>query len=713
MRPSAFDTARRASGALVFAVACNACPGTGGPKVDAAPQSAEPALGDVAEVIFDGGFKGTWRESGTAIHQTTTGGPATVKFDLSSEWILTRPGLEGHFGGLQFLVKEPLGEGEFLEVRVGSDGPHKFRAVKLKPDHRTEMTDGWTLVFVPMSELDPDGAPFDRIVFHPFRPFEGEPVIFDRIALAKGGAAALAESNGAAPPSASPARPVSARIACDGKAQKISPYIYGSSFGDASWSRLGITVHRWGGNVMSRYNWQIAAGNTASDWFFENHQQSPSFAQYLADDTAHKVMTAVTVPTLGWVAKDGSSYSFPVSVFGPQAKTDPQNGDIGNGVNPSGGNITPGPQARTSVEAPPDFVKKWVEALHAADAKNPQHEIFEYILDNEPMLWNSTHRDVHPDPLGYDELLDRTIRYGTAVREAAPDALIAGPAEWGWPAYFYSAKDGGSPNKRNPDRAAHGDVPLIEWYLRKLSEYERTSKVRVLDLLDVHYYPQNNLFGNSSNDPTSQKLRLRATRSLWDPTYVDESWINDKIRLLPRMHEWIDKNYPGLGISIGEWNFGGEKDVSGALATAETLGRFAQFGVTSAFYWTTPAEGTTTTAAFLAYRNFDGNGGHFLDWYVPTTSAEPGVSFFASRDAAGTHAVVVAVNLTAESPVTATLDFDACGAVTAESSYVYSQGAPVLIAGERSAAPAVRATLPAWSITVFDVALQPKPGAAH
>ena len=46
-----------------------------------------------------------------------------------------------------------------------------------------------------------------------------------------------------------------------------------------------------------------------------------------------------------------------------------------------------------------------------------------FALDNEPMLWNSTHRDVHPDPVTYDELLDRTIRYGSAVRAADPDAV--------------------------------------------------------------------------------------------------------------------------------------------------------------------------------------------------------------------------------------------------------------------------------------------------
>jgi hypothetical protein len=709
MRRCVFGSARKASLALFMAATCVGCPGAGGGKLDATPQPIEPVLGEVAEAIFDGGFKGAWRESGTAVRQASTGGPASVTFDFSSEWILSRPGLDGHYGGLQFLVKEPLGEGEFLEVRLGSDGGHTFRAVKLKPDHRTAVDGGWTRVFIPMVELDPDGAPFDRVVFRPFRPFDGGPVTFDRIALATGSAAALGppQPNG----SHAPGKAVSVRLACEGKLQKISPYIYGTAVGGKAWTQLGVSVRRWGGNLASVYNWESNVSNTGADWFFENNQQ-PAFAQSVIDSTAHGALTALTVPTIGWVAKDSSSYSFPVSVFGPQAKTDPYRNDVGNGERPSGEKIPPGPPTRTSVEASPEWIKRWLETIRASDVKHGQRQIYEYILDNEPMLWSGTHRDVHPEPLGYDELLDRTIRYGTVVRQVDPSALIAGPAEWGWPAYFNSAKDAES-NKTNPDRTAHGGVPLIEWYLRKLRDYERTSGVRLLDVVDLHYYPAgDNLYGGGAggSDPETQERRLRSTRGLWDPTYLDESWVNDKVRLLPRMHEWIDNNYPGRGISIGEWNFGGEKDVTGALATAEALGRFAQFGVTSAFYWLSPEEGTTSSFAFLAYRNFDGKGGRFLDWYVPTSPAVPGVSFFASRDEAGTHAVVIVINMNREGTVQASLDFGVCGTVTSESTYTYSQAAPILVAGDQSKSPKVEGTLAPWSLTVFDVALA-KPGA--
>ena len=46
--------------------------------------------------------------------------------------------------------------------------------------------------------------------------------------------------------------------------------------------------------------------------------------------------------------------------------------------------------------------------------------------------------------------------------------------------------------------------------------------------------------------------------------------------------------------------------MSGALATAAVLGRFGQFGVTSAYYWTFPRPESQTLSAYLAYRNFDG-----------------------------------------------------------------------------------------------------------
>jgi hypothetical protein len=414
------------------------------------------------------------------------------------------------------------------------------------------------------------------------------------------------------------------------------------------------------------------------------------------------------VPILGWVARDTSSNGFPVSVYGPQAQTDQWRSDAGNGLTPSGAKITPTLPPRAAVAAPPAWVKRWISEIASADAKSGKRSVSEYILDNEPMLWNDTHRSMRPDPLGYDELLQRAIDYGTVIREADPGAVIAGPAEWGWTGYFYSARDmaAGSTTAR-PDRRAHGDVPLIEWYLGKLREHEQKTGVRILDVLDLHYYPQADKVYSSAADPSTSALRLRSTRSLWDKTYVDESWIKDTVALLPRMREWVDKNYPGRGISIGEWNFGGEGDISGALATAEALGRFAQFGVASAFYWTAPKAGSASAQGFLTYRNFDGKGGRFLDWYVPTSSASSDLSLFASRDEAGTHVVVVALNLSPDAAVLAKIDTTSCGAVASRRAYSFKRGASKLEPAEdpETHGATLDQTLPPWSITVIDLGL--------
>ncbi len=62
-----------------------------------------------------------------------------------------------------------------------------------------------------------------------------------------------------------------------------------------------------------------------------------------------------------------------------------------------------------------------------------------YGLDNEPDLGNSTHRDVHPMPLSESELCSKSRATAKSVKAADPTADVAGPGDWGWCAYYYSA----------------------------------------------------------------------------------------------------------------------------------------------------------------------------------------------------------------------------------------------------------------------------------
>ncbi|MDP9034392.1 MAG: glycoside hydrolase family 44 protein, partial [Myxococcota bacterium] len=664
---------------------------------------------EIAQQIYDGGLVNEWQDWGWSPHEMPTGQPARVRFEHWGGWILAKPGLTGDYGGLVFRVKTT--EAEFLQVRVESNGGNVFPRVNVSPIHHRALSDGWSEVFLSIGELDPDGLPFDRVVLHTFRDVGSGWVLIDKVALTKpsGGppAAALVD------PATLPQAPLA--IQCAARATKINPMIYGMAYyapdepekQKAQWL-LDATARRWGGNTMSTYNYEVSAWNAGNDWFFENLDVSSyTYASFLKDNAAHGMASALTVPMMGWVAKDGTSSSFPVSVFGQQQAVDQWRQDAGNGKRKSGDLIRPGPQSRAYVPITPAFVKKWVETIRQEDAKTGKRSVQMYILDNEPVLWNTTHRDAHPEPLSYDELIQRTIDYGTAIREADPDAVIAGPAEWGWSGYLYSARDLAAGVSSRPDRRAHGDLPLVAYYLRALAAHEKATGVRVLDVLDLHGYPYADRVGGSAAAAETAELRLRTTRMLWDPSYVDESWVKEPVRLLPRMREWVDQNYPGRGLSIGEWNFGGEEHISGGLATAEALGRFGQFGLTSAFYWVYPPANSPTMWAFRAYRNYDGKGAHFLEWSVPTSTTSH-ISLFASRDDSGGHLVAIALNLSKTDAVAARIDVSSCGKIASRQVYSYAGGGSGfagLPPSTDAATAIISQSLAPFSITVIDVRL--------
>jgi hypothetical protein len=49
------------------------------------------------------------------------------------------------------------------------------------------------------------------------------------------------------------------------------------------------------------------------------------------------------------------------------------------------------------------------------------------LLPSEMMLWDATHRDIHPSPTTYDEAWNMTLEYASAIRAAFPELEIHGP----------------------------------------------------------------------------------------------------------------------------------------------------------------------------------------------------------------------------------------------------------------------------------------------
>ncbi len=652
---------------------------------------------EVAESIYDSRLGVGWRDWGWGRHDLGTVGPARIVFGGYAGIAFHHQDIKTDFGAFSFRFKAPSGWAPFLTVSLkhAQQSDAQFPKIDVKAADLVKLADGWQEAWIAWPRLNPKNLPIDRVVISASRQVGSDWVELDKVVLTKP----------EGPPRAPPVRDAELAMHCEQAAVRIDPMIYGITM--SAWGS-GATAHRIGGNPITRMNWELGAvWNAGRDWFFENGQGKGNLWEWVNDAAAHHALSAVTVPMIGWVSKDTTSVGFPLSKFGKQKDHDPYRPEAGNGIAPNGTKLRPGPPSETSVPAPPEKIAKWIATLRDKDVARGARSVFMYILDNEPSLWSETHRDVHPDPLSQDELLSRTIQYATAIRRADPEIPIAGPAEWGWTGYFYSGRDREVGTELRPDRRAHGDIPLIAWYLQKLAEHEKNQKVRLLDVLDLHYYPQaERIFGtNARTDAEGSALRIRSTRSLWDPKYVDESWIKEPVRLIPRMREWVAQNYPGRKLSLGEWSFGADDHMSGALATAEALGRFGQQGLDSAFYWDGPKAKTRAFFAFRAFRDFDGQGGRFLDWSIPTREAEQ-LSFFVSRDEAGGRIVAVILNLDPNQAVRARVLTGACGRIKARRAFSYA-GDPKGFVTEPAAplTPFLVETIPPYSIRVVELTM--------
>jgi hypothetical protein len=662
---------------------------------------------DFSEMAYDGRLQSGWEDWGWGRHDLSSLGPAKIVFTGYGGLILHHQPFAVRFGGVSFRYKLPRGWDEdegFLFVTLSGLEANEahFPKVNVELRHTAKLDEGWREVLIPWAEVNPTGAQFERIMIGARRQVGGDWVLLDKIGLTK--VTELANRSAMAT-----LQHGSLAVRCEEPARPINPLIYGVSMG--AWA-TGATANRIGGNPITRLNWDIGnVWNTGNDWFFENVKgTNDKVWDWVSDAAKAGVQTALVVPMIGWVAKDAQAVGFPRGKFPPQQSYDQFRQDAGNGKAANGSLLTPGPATETSIAAPPELIGRWVKNMRQLDEKRGARGVSMYILDNEPTLWDVTHRDVHPDPLTYDELLERTLQYAAAVREADPDVLIAGPAEWGWSGYLYSAKDRVAGFVVRPDRRAHGDLPLIPWYLRRLADHERTTGQRLLDVLDVHFYPAApGIYGaGARTDSEGAALRIRSTRALWDPSYRDESWINDSVRLIPRLREWVATNYPGRKLSLGEWSFGADEHLSGGIATAEALGRFGQEGLDAAFFWGGPKIGTPAYWAFRVFRNFDGNGARFLDLSVPTRSAG-GVSLFASRSEDGAHLVIVMIGLT-DRGVRAELDTTSCGTLLSRRSFTYAGGNEGIVEDPALAkSPPEFEEVGPWTIRVLDLTFRPPP----
>ncbi|MGA9779999.1 MAG: glycoside hydrolase family 44 protein, partial [Verrucomicrobiia bacterium] len=264
--------------------------------------------------------------------------------------------------------------------------------------------------------------------------------------------------------------------------------------------------------------------------------------------------------------------------------------------------------------------------------------------------------------------------YASMVKSNDPNALVCGPEEWGWSGYLYSGYDqqwSGQHNDYNPadypDRSTNGGWDYMPWLLNQIHQHDLGTGQRLLDYFTLHCYPQEGSVSGNAIDTATELLRNQSTRVFWDTNYVDPSWINSVIMLIPRMKSWVATNYPGTKIGITEYNWGAETNINGATAQADILGIFGREGLDLATRWTTPANTSPTYNAMKIYRNYDGNKSTFGDTSIQTTVPNPDdlSAFGAVRTSDGALTLmVINKDIINASPIVASItNFNASGTV--------------------------------------------------
>lgn len=409
--------------------------------------------------------------------------------------------------------------------------------------------------------------------------------------------------------------------------QAISPYIYGTN---QDFSNAKVTARRIGGNRSTGYNWENNASNAGTDYKNESDNYWLTLYDVPKDQsdvpastytTFHDKSLAMGVPyTLatvqagGYVAadKDGTTVTDPAPSSRWKKVAFNKNGPL---------SLTPDTTDDTVYMD--EFVNSLVNKYGSASGKTG---IKGYSLDNEPALWPTTHPLIHPDKTTCAEVLDKDTELSKTVKKIDPAAETFGPALYGFAAFsnFQSAPDWTN---------VKGNYQwFIDYYLDNMKKNSDAAGKRLLDVLDLHWYPEakgggQRITTSDTSNVDCNKARMQAPRSLWDSTYVEDSWIGQwnkwALPLVPKVKASIDKYNPGTKLSFSEYNYGGENHISGGIAQADALGAFGKTGVYFASYWECENNNNNyVQSAFNLYNNYDGNNSKYGDTNIKCDTSD-------------------------------------------------------------------------------------------
>lgn len=455
---------------------------------------------------------------------------------------------------------------------------------------------------------------------------------------------------------------------------KISPYIYGLNV-DKNFSHSTIdpaTMVRLGGNRLTGFNWENNASNAGADW---QHYSD----DYLSRETV--VGSDGNVPgsvALQFVKNCHNAGQFPLMTIPIcYSVAADKNGPVNQGDASRWRTMLPKKNGEFSLS--PDLNDEYVfadECVNYLTIMGGGRGKIAYSLDNEPDLWSHTHPRICPEKVSCEEFLNRTIEFAEAVKDVDSDAPVFGFASFGYNGYtsFNDAPDW-------KQQKAMGYEWFIDYYLDKVQKASVAKGKKLVDVIDLHWYPEakgdNRIVSGDANTEKDKRARLQATRSLWDETYHENSWIASQSKnflpLLPNLKKSISKYAPEMKLAFMEFQYGGYEDITGTIALGEALGIFGKYDVYAAAHWGYP--GSWGILAYELYRNYDGKGSSYGDTNVDCKLNKnwENSSVFASTDAGGIlHSIVTNKNF--DTPIKGQFRIDSTEQYISATVYIVKNG---------------------------------------
>jgi len=421
------------------------------------------------------------------------------------------------------------------------------------------------------------------------------------------------------------------------KTKLINPNIYGYNQDQQhvndpeNWK-----IRRLGGNRLSVFNWENGASNSGHDNItFTNDNRIPSLLAipWNNKDNAGEVYrffhqenldagigSIITFPIQGWVASDklGSNLTSP-----PSARWDELVFEKGSTLNLSP-DLNDG---KVYLDESFNFL------LQEFGESTTQNGVKYIALGNEPALWDNTHEYIQPNPPTISEYISKLISAAKVIKTLDPNVKIIFGEFAGINIYDFSnavdwvdLKDG------------------YDWFpsflLDTLKKESDIFGQPLIDYFSFHFYPQHKVDGNGDFSPGGtvvrnskstqdyiRETRMDFSRSLWDDTYLEPSWLtNSKLngepnKILTRLQKSIDAYFPSTKLMIGEFDFGFDNDISHAIAIADFLGMAGQNNLSIATRWDLDYNNgsTYTNTAYKLFRNYDGSDASFGSSVVYST----------------------------------------------------------------------------------------------